>query len=90
MKRGIFFCLILIVMLFTCAYAHAEDCLEAEPEVQNQFVRYELNPNEVLFNQSRYYVDVIDPKASTNSKGANYPGLRGANQPIAFCIVKIS
>ena len=40
--------------------------------------------NEIIFGQSTYPIDVIDPVASTNSKGANYPGLRGANQLVIY------
>ena len=40
--------------------------------------------NEIIFNQSMYKIDVIDPKVSTNMKGINYPGLRGANQLVVY------
>ena len=40
--------------------------------------------NEVIFNQSMYKVDIVDPKVSTNWKGINYPGLRGANQLVIY------
>lgn len=40
--------------------------------------------NEVLFNQSMFKIDVVDPVASTNWKGINYPGLRGANQLVIY------
>ena len=40
--------------------------------------------NEVIFNQSMYKVDIVDPKVSTNWKGINYPGLRGTNQLVVY------
>lgn len=40
--------------------------------------------NEIVFSESTYDIDAIDPAVSTNSKGANYPGLRGANQLIVY------
>ena len=51
---------------------------------QDVYSPYVLNRNEVLFNQSMFRIDVIDPVVSTNLKGANYPGLRGANQLLIY------
>lgn len=51
---------------------------------QDVFSPYILAQNEVLFNQSMYKVDVVDPVASTNWKGLNYPGLRGSNQLVIY------
>ncbi len=31
-----------------------------------------------------FRIDVVDPVASTNWKGLNYPGLRGANQLVIY------
>ena len=60
--------------MFICTSVFAEGVYEP----------YELKPNEVLFNESSYKIDVIDPVTSTNWKGVNYPGLRGANQLIVY------
>ncbi len=76
MKRSIFYCLILFLTFFACIPAFAEEDSEL-----NQYI---INPNEVIFNQSQYMIDVIDPQATTNTKGANYPGLRGANQLVIY------
>lgn len=51
---------------------------------QDIYAPYILNQNEVLFNQSMFRIDVVDPVASTNVKGLNYPGLRGANQLVVY------
>lgn len=51
---------------------------------QNVYEPYVLNDTEVLFNQSMFRIDVVDPVASTNLKGLNYPGLRGANQLVVY------
>ena len=51
---------------------------------QGLYSEYIPQNNEVIFNQSMYKIDVIDPQASTNTKGASYPGLRGANQLVVY------
>ena len=51
---------------------------------QNAFMEFVPYQNEVLFNQSMFKIDVVDPFVSTNFKGMNYPGLRGANQLIIY------
>lgn len=51
---------------------------------QDLFAPYIAKDNEIIFNQSTFYFDVIDPQANTNAKGANYPGLRGANQLVIY------
>ena len=48
------------------------------------FSPYVPAQNEVIFNQSMFKIDVVDPVASTNWKGINYPGLRGANQLVIY------
>jgi len=50
----------------------------------DSFTPYEPSANETIFNQSMFKIDVIDPIASTNSKGINYPGLRGSNQLVIY------
>ncbi|MCQ2738847.1 MAG: family 10 glycosylhydrolase [bacterium] len=49
--------------------------------VYEQFIPEE---NEVIFNQSTFNIDVIDPISTTNLKGLNYPGLRGTNQLVVY------
>lgn len=73
MKRFLYTIFLFSAMLL-CGSAFAE----------NIFEPYSLAQNEILFNESTYSIDVIDPVASTNSKGANYPGLRGANQLVVY------
>ncbi len=51
---------------------------------QGLYSEYVPQKNEVIFNQSMYKIDVIDPQASTNARGASYPGLRGANQLVVY------
>ncbi len=51
---------------------------------QGVYSEYVPKNNEVIFNQSMFKIDVIDPKASTNWKGINYPGLRGSNQLVIY------
>ena len=72
MKRS--FLIILILLVFGCIQAFAAGIYEP----------YEPARNEIIFNQSTHDIDVIDPVASTNWKGMNYPGLRGANQLIIY------
>ncbi len=69
--RSIFSILVLFVF---CTNVMAQDTYEP-------FVPKE---NEVIFNQSTYPIDAIDPQASTNRVGASYPGLRGANQLVVY------
>ena len=69
--RKLFF---LIILLMFSAQVFAHDV----------FSPYIPKEKEVVFNQSTFYFDVIDPQASTNAKGANYPGLRGANQLVVY------
>ena len=69
--RKLFF--VIISMMF-CVQVFAQD-------VYSPYIPAE---NEVVFNQSTYYIDVIDPQANTNRVGANYPGLRGANQLVVY------
>ena len=73
MKRTLFL-IVFILINFFCGQAFA----------QNVFSPYQLSQNEVLFNQSMFKIDVIDPLVSTNFKGMNYPGLRGANQLVIY------
>ena len=50
-------------------------------DVYSEYIPYQ---NEVLFNQSMFRIDALDPAVSTNWKGINYPGLRGANQLVIY------
>lgn len=68
------FWLIIISIFMLCAQAFA----------QNVYAPYVPQTNEVIFNQSMYKIDVVDPKVSTNAKGINYPGLRGSNQLVVY------
>ena len=72
MTRKLFSLIILFFIICTGVFA------------QNAFSPYEPSPNEIIFNQSMYKIDVIDPVASTNWRGLNYPGLRGANQLVIY------
>lgn len=65
---------ILSVVLFSCVSVFAHDI----------YAPYLPKENEVIFNQSSFNYDVIDPQMSTNIKGASYPGLRGANQLVIY------
>lgn len=65
---------LLVVFLIFCNTVFAQDAYS--PYVPEQ--------NEVIFNQSMFKIDVVDPVASTNWKGLNYPGLRGANQLVIY------
>lgn len=69
--RGLF--LVLISLMF-CANVFAQDV----------FLPYTPFENEIIFNQSTYPISAIDPQANTNASGANYPGLRGANQLVIY------
>ena len=50
----------------------------------NIYEPYEPALNEIVFSETTYPIDAIDPISSTNAKGANYPGLRGANQFVIY------
>lgn len=63
-----------LILSFFCVQVFAQDV----------FAPYIPKDKEIVFNQSTYYIDVIDPQANTNSLGANYPGLRGANQLVVY------
>ena len=51
---------------------------------QNVYLPYVPSKNEIIFNQSMFHIDVVDPAASNNWKGINYPGLRGTNQLVIY------
>ena len=51
---------------------------------QNVYEPYIPQEKEIVFNQSTYPIDAVDPQTNTNAKGANYPGLRGANQLVIY------
>ena len=74
MKRTLFLILTLCMLVIGSTSVHAQNIYEP-------FVPAE---NEIVFNQSTYPIDVIDPVASSNVKGMNYPGLRGANQLVIY------
>ena len=65
---------IVILITFMCNIVFAHDV----------YSPYVPQNNEVIFNQSMFKIDVIDPKVSTNWKGLNYPGLRGNNQLVIY------
>ncbi|MCM1004635.1 MAG: family 10 glycosylhydrolase [Candidatus Gastranaerophilales bacterium] len=65
---------ILVVFIIFCSTVFAQDA----------YAPYVPAQNEVIFNQSMFRIDVVDPVASTNWKGLNYPGLRGANQLVVY------
>ena len=65
---------VLFILSFLCGSIFAQDV----------YSPYEPAKNEVIFNQSMFRVDVVDPVASTNWKGINYPGLRGSNQLVIY------
>ena len=69
-----FWVIFIIGILFLCNSVFAQDI----------FSQFGPRQNEIIFNQSTYTVDAIDPQASTNVKGINYPGLRGANQLVVY------
>lgn len=71
-KIRVFFIFILILFCIKPVFA------------QTVFEQYIPQKNEIIFNQSIFKVDAIDPQAGTNTIGANYPGLRGANQLIVY------
>ena len=54
--------------------------------IQAEATNFQYTPeqNEIIFNQSDYRIDAIDPVADTNIKGASYPGLRGTNQLVIY------
>ena len=72
MKRA--FLYVLSVFILFCARVFAQDV----------YSPYNAESNEVVFNQSMFKVDVVDPAISTNWRGINYPGLRGANQLVIY------
>ena len=67
-------CLLIFSIFFLCGIVSA----------QNVYSNYVPRNNEVIFNQSMFKIDVVDPQFSTNWKGASYPGLRGANQLVIY------
>ena len=56
----------------------------ADVLAQDVYAPYVPQENEIVFNQSTYPISAVDPQASTNASGANYPGLRGANQLVVY------
>ena len=72
MKKSLI--IVLFILTFLCGSVFAQDV----------YSPYVPEKNEVIFNQSMFKVDVVDPVASTNWKGINYPGLRGANQLVIY------
>ena len=74
MMRSKFLTLIFTLVILLCNSVFAQDA----------FSPYVPAQNEVIFNQSMFKIDVIDPAAATNLKGLNYPGLRGSNQLVIY------
>ena len=72
MTRKLF--LLVFIFFITCFSVFAQDV----------YAPYQPSKSEVIFNQSMFKIDVVDPVASTNIKGLNYPGLRGANQLVVY------
>ena len=72
MIRALFYIFIIFSLFTTCAQA------------QDVYQPYSPAQNEIIFNQSMFKIDVVDPALSTNFKGINYPGLRGANQLVIY------
>lgn len=66
--------LCILVSVIFCANVLAQDV----------YAPYVPQENEIVFNQSTYPISAVDPQASTNASGANYPGLRGANQLVVY------
>ncbi len=58
--------------------------LSSKSLAQDAYYQFTPASNEIIFNQSMFKVDIIDPMISTNFKGANYPGLRGSNQLVVY------
>ena len=73
MKRTFLYIAILFLIFFNSSVS-----------AQDVYMPYQTSENEVLFNQSMFSIDVVDPVVSTNTKGLNYPGLRGANQLVIY------
>lgn len=73
-RRLLYLYIILLTCIIFCGKVQAQDI----------FQPYQPAQNEVLFNQSMFRIDVVDPVAATNTKGINYPGLRGANQLVVY------
>ena len=74
MKKGLLYAFLLLFLLLIQLNAYAYDVFEP----------YTLSPTEVIFTESTYKYDVIDPQVNTNRVGASYPGLRGANQLVVY------
>lgn len=72
MTRKLF--LFVFIFFMTCWGVFAQDV----------YSPYQPSKSEVIFNQSMFKIDVVDPVTSTNFKGLNYPGLRGANQLVVY------
>ena len=53
-------------------------------KAENVYEPYMPAVNEIVFSEATYSIDAIDPVATTNAKGMNYPGLRGANQLVVY------
>ena len=69
---------LLIITLFLISIINNFVC------AQNIFEAYIPAENEIIFTQSAFPIDVIDPGLTTNLRGINYPGLRGANQLVIY------
>ena len=74
MERILRSLLFIIISFIMCVSVKAQDV----------YAPYVPAENEIIFNQSTYPISVVDPQASTNVSGANYPGLRGANQLVIY------
>lgn len=61
------------------------DEIGSEPEVVPVYFKpYEVKKGEVLFQQSKSWVNVINPNAWNNKAGRGFPGFRGANQLVIY------
>ncbi len=74
MIRGKVLLFIFFLVFFLCGSVPAQDV----------YSPYTTTRNEIIFNQSMFKIDIIDPAVSTNKKGLNYPGLRGTDQLVIY------
>ncbi len=73
--------LIISFIAFACgirAFATEADTTDS------MFKPYTLKKGEILLNQSKRQVDLVNPTITTNKSGGIFPGARGANQLVLY------
>src|SRR5574344_299564 len=95
--KNILIALIIMIISFTSTKVYA-DALSVEDPLGSDYIgvnlvntetlpvfkSYNVKKDEVIFNNSKKYINSIDPTAYNNKIGSYFPGARGVNQLVIY------